>query len=115
MLSKEMLPKCVINLIDFCINYWYSLPVRQISDYDDIQKGEVFKSECFPLWDIKKKQARYQANQKGSKKDIDAWDVLPEHSRLTPKLFIVTCCCPQKKVYGFKKMIQGESPRIILI
>ena len=61
MLSKEMLPKCVINLIDFCINYWYSLPVRQISDYDDIQKGEDVKSEYFPLWDIKKKRARYQA------------------------------------------------------
>ena len=25
----------------------------------------------------------------------------------------MSCCCPQKKIYGFKKMIQGESPRII--
>ena len=30
-----------------------------------------------------------------------------------PGFFIVTCCCPKKKVYGFKKMIQGESPCII--
>ena len=70
------------------------------------------------VWNIKQKRARYQADQKGSKKDTDSWDELcsklfPEHSRLTPGLFIVTCCCPKKKVYGFKKMIQGESPRII--
>ena len=36
-----------------------------------------------------------------------------ENFKLTPVLFIVTCCCPQKRVYGFKKMVQGESPRII--
>ena len=65
-------------------------------------------SECFPLWDIKKKRARYEADKKGNKKDIDSWDELcsktfPKHRRLTPGLFIVTCCCPKKKVYGFKK------------
>ena len=27
--------------------------------------------------------------------------------------FVMSCCCPQKKIYGFKKMIQGESLRII--
>ena len=76
------------------------------------------KSECFPLWNIKRKRARYQADQKGNRKDTDSWDELcsklfPEHTRLTPGLFIVTYFCPKKKVYGFKKMIQGESPRII--
>ena len=25
----------------------------------------------------------------------------------------MTCCCPKKKLYGFKQIIQGESPRII--
>ena len=122
MLSNGKIPKCVkiftLSLIDFCISYWSSLPVRQSSDYQLMNKGDEVKSECFPLWDIRRKRARYQADQKGSKKDIDAWDELcsklfPEHSRLTPGLFIVTCCCPKKKVYGFKKMIQGESPRII--
>jgi hypothetical protein len=39
--------------------------------------------------------------------------LFPEHARLTPGMFIVTCCCPKKKIYGFKKMIHGESPRII--
>ena len=122
MLSNGKIPKCVkiffIQLIDFCITYFGSLPVRNESDYRNIKKEEDVKSECFPLWNIKRKRARYQEDKKGSKKDTDSWDELcskpfPEHSRLTPGLFIVTCCCPKKKVYGFKKMIQGESPRII--
>ena len=48
----------------------------------------------------------------------NSWDELcsklfREHSRLTPGFFIVTCCWPKKKVYGFKKMIQGENTLII--
>ena len=27
--------------------------------------------------------------------------------------FYIRCACPQKRVYGFKKMVRGESPRII--
>ena len=32
---------------------------------------------------------------------------------VTLGLFVMLCCCPQKKIYGFKKMIQGEISRII--
>ena len=122
MLSHGKIPKSVKNfilsLIDFCLSYYSSLVVRKSTDYKNMKKDEDVKSECFPLWDIKRKRARYQADQRASKKDIESWDELcsklfPEHRRLTPGLFIVTCCCPKKKVYGFKKMIQGESPRII--
>ena len=114
MLSNGKIPKCVkiffIQLIDFCITYFASLPVRKESDYKSIKKEEDVKSKGFLLWNIKQKRARHQADQKGSKKDTDSWDELcsklfPEHSRLTPGLFIVACCCPKKKVYGFKKMI----------
>ena len=122
MLSHGEIPKSakifILSLIDFCINYFSSLAVRKSTDYKTMNMNEDVKSECFPLWDIKRKRARYEADKKGNKKDIDSWDELcskmfPEHRRLTPGLFIVTCCCPKKKVYGFKKMIKGESPRII--
>ena len=107
-----------MKLIDFRISYFASLSVRQESDYRILKKEEDVKSECFPLWNIKSWGARYQADQKGSKKDADSLDELcskpfPEHSRLTPSLLIVTCCCHKKKVYGVKKMIHGKSPRII--
>ena len=114
MLSHGKIPKpakiYILSLIDFCINYFSSLAVRKSTDYKMMNINEDVKSECLPLWDIKKKRARYEADKKGNKKDIDSWDELcsktfPEHRRLTPGLFIVTCCCP--------KMIQGEIPRII--
>ena len=39
--------------------------------------------------------------------------LFPDGSKLTPGLFLITCCCSEKRVYGFKKMLKGESPRII--
>ena len=66
------------------------------------------QSECFPLFNIKRKRAQYKADQRGSAKDKDAWNdfcskIFREYSYLTPGLFLVTCCCQNKKVYGFKK------------
>ena len=58
------------------INFFTNLPVRQESDYRSIQKEDDVKSEFFPLWSIKRKRARYQANQKGGKKETDSWDKL---------------------------------------
>ena len=105
----------ILSLIDFCINYFSSLAVKKSTDYKMMNINEDVKSECFPLWDIKKKRARYEADKKGNKKDIDSWDELcskmfPEHRRLTPGLFIVTCCCPKKKIYGFKKNDSRREP-----
>ena len=106
----------VVKLILFCENYLDSLPDRDEKDYH-ATSTEV-QSECFPLFTIKRKRAQYEADKRGSAKDNEAWSDLcsklfPEHAYLTPGLFLVTCCCPKKKVYGFKKMIHGESPRII--
>ena len=107
----------MISLIDFTLQFYDSLPEREPSNYKIRTEGEI-KTECFPLFSLKRERARYEADQRGSNKDKDSWDDLcsklfPVHTQLTPGLFLVTCCCPKKKVYGFKKMVQGESPRII--
>ena len=100
----------VVKLILFCENYLDSLPDRDEKDYHTTST-EV-QSECFPLFTIKRKRAQYEADQRGSAKDNDAWN---DHC---PKLFLNMLiwhqdCCPKKKAYGFKKMIHGESPQII--
>ena len=105
-------------VIDFIVQFYKDLEVRdQDLDYTESNSGEV-KTEFFPHFPILFKRPLYEADKRSSKKDKDAWDTLctklfPVHTQLTPGLFIVSCCCPQKKVYGFKKMVQGESPRII--
>ena len=37
----------------------------------------------------------------------------PAHAKLTPGLYLLTCGCPQKSVYGFSMMISGESPSLL--
>ena len=109
--------KYFVEILKFCMQYCDSLPVRQDSDYLQRIGGEI-KAEVFPNFPLLKEKNKYKADEKGSKKDSDVWEGLcsklfPENSLLTPGLFLVTCTCPQKRVYGFKKMVRGESPRII--
>ena len=105
------------KILEFCSNYCDDIPVRGENDYKRRTGGEI-KAEVFPNFPLIKERNKYKADEKGNKKDADVWDALcsklfPENSKLTPGLFLVTCCCPQKRVYGFKKMVKGESPRII--
>ena len=39
--------------------------------------------------------------------------LFPEGQIWTPGLFIITCACPDKRIYGVLKMVRGESPRIM--
>ena len=111
--------KDLINdLIDFVLTFYKSLPKRNKSEVFTKRTEGENKFEIFPQWNLLWERPRYEADEKNSSKDKDAFGNLcsklfPEHRVLTPGLFVVTCCCPQKNIYGIKKMIQGESPRII--
>ena len=66
------------------------------ADYTKRMDGEI-ASEMFPPFPLIYERPKYEADKKNSKKDKDAWESLcqklfPEHSKLTPGLFIVTCC-----------------------
>ena len=37
----------------------------------------------------------------------------PSHSKLTPGLYLLTCACAHKSVYGFSMMLSGESPSML--
>ena len=106
------------EIIEFCLRFYENLEVRdQDEEYSKVDKTDI-EAEFFPHFPILFKRPQYVADQKTSNKDKDAWEALcsklfPVHTQLTPGLFVMSCCCPQKKIYGFKKMIQGESPRII--
>ena len=72
----------------------------------------------FPNFPIQREKTKYKADETSDKSDKEVSDnicskLFPDASKLTPGLFLVTCCCSEKRVYGFKKMIKGESPRII--
>ena len=113
----EFVKSFYVKVLQFCKEYCDSLPVRDKSDYSQ-RNGEEIKTEMFPSFPLLREKNRYKADERGSRKDSDVWNGLcnklfPENSQLTPGLFLVTCTCPQKRVYGFRKMVKGESPRII--
>ena len=121
MLSNGKIPQSIKSLyaeiIEFTMKFYNTLSNRDRDvSYTRRTNGEV-SAEIFPHFPVIYERPQYEADQRSSKKDKDAWEspcskLFPEHSKLTPGLFIVTCCCPQKRIYGFKKMVQGESPRI---
>ena len=41
------------------------------------------------------------------------WENFPCHSKLTPGLYLLTCACAHKSVYGFSMMLSGESPSML--
>ena len=57
-LSNHKVPVCVkrfvVHLIDFCLKYFQTLPIRQKTDYTPIKDEEV-QSECFSLFKLKKR------------------------------------------------------------
>ena len=87
---------------------------RTSDDY--ISEEKEVRSEVFPNFPRLRKRAEYQKNCKKedreSFKDICS-KTYPNHKKLSPGLLIMTCACPQKCVYGFLMMLDGESPMMV--
>ena len=104
------------KLTEFVVAFYNGVEERDEDVYTE-RDGEVL-TEFFPHFPAVFEKAEYEIDNKGntkeksSQKDLCA-KLFPEHQKLTSGLFIVTCCCSNKKIYGFKKMVGGASPRII--
>ena len=112
--------KIFCDLAEFTLEFYDSLEERdEDEDYTPAGAEEEFEGEFFPHFPPLYKRPKYEADEKLSRKDADSeknlcTKLFPEHNKLSPGLFIVTCCCPQKKVYGFKMLGFHESPRILV-
>ena len=88
--------KDLINdLIDFVLTFYKSLPKRNKSEVFTKRTEGENKFEIFPQWNLLWERPRYEADEKNSSKDKDAFGNLcsklfPEHRVLTPGLFVVT-------------------------
>ena len=105
------------KLTEFCLDFYLNTEEREEEVYTERLDGEV-AAEFFPQFPAVYERARYKADQRGSRQEKEnhrnlCSKLFPEHQKLTPGLFIMTCCCPKKRIYGIKKMIEGESPKII--
>ena len=101
----------------FCIDTFRKMPTRMESDYKKRTTGEIHL-EWFPNFPILYERARYEADERNSVIDNDALKNACNKDFMSQKywtagLWIVTCCCPQKVIYGIKKMVTGESPKFL--
>ena len=109
--------KIYITLIQFVLQFDAKLPYRTAKDYTKRVQGEI-EGQIIPLFPPMYERARYTADDRYSNKDRDYEQELcsklfPEGQIWTPGLFIITCACSDKRIYGIVKMVHGESPRIM--
>ena len=66
-------------------------------------------------------KAFYFADIQGNAKDYqeminkDCNKLIPEHQKLSAGLFLITCCCKDKRIYGFKKWSQEKVQKYYLM
>ena len=87
------------KLIDFVIVFYRSLPERCESDYTKQSNGEN-PSQYFPNYPLLFDRPKYAANNaSGEEENFEnvCSKLFPEHVKLSPGLFLVTCACSQKK------------------
>ena len=95
----------------FCLDYYNSCPERQESDYNT-PDGEI-KSEWFANFPLLRKRTRYEADVKSNIYDKESSEngcnkLFSRHPEMTCGLWILTCLCPAKRIYGVKKMFTGK-------
>ena len=84
-------------------------------DYYLREDGEI-PTQVFPNFPMLRERAVYtrDCNVQDRKQQKNSCQKdFPSHSKLTPGLFLMTCGCQRKAVYGFSMMLSGESPSMI--
>lgn len=84
-------------------------------DYCKREGGEI-PTQVYPHFPILKERAIYTKNcrlQEQKRQKDSCQKEFPSHSSLTPGLYLMTCGCKFKTVYGFSMMLSGESPSML--
>ena len=77
------------------------------------EKIKLNSTPTFLCWE-KELFTKWIAKLKTKKQSKDSCQKdFPAHSKLTPGLYLLTCGCPNKSVYGFSMMTTGESPAML--
>ena len=110
----EPIANFLIYIIDHTLEVYDNSEKRKPSDYEQCLK-EV-DSQFFPNFPIKYKIPKYKKSC--TRQDSRSFHNLckkgfPNNKHITPGLFIMTCACPNKSIYGLAMMTGAESPGMI--
>ena len=97
------------------MNQFELAPNIDVDNYYARDGGEIL-SQIFPNFPILRERAIYTKNclTQDAKSEEDSCEKnFPSHAKLTPGLYLMTCGCKYKVIYGFSMMLTGESPRML--
>ena len=89
--------------------------VHNSTDYKQREAGEI-PTEKYPNFPILREKAIYERDCKiedRQHRKQSCEKEFPSHANLTPGLYLLTCGCKFKCVYGFSMMTTGESPSML--
>lgn len=102
-------------LVEHIWNQFDSASIPDDSNYYERDGGEL-SAQVFPNFPIQRERALYAKNclkQDANYEEDSCEKNFPSHSKLTPGLYLMTCGCKYKVIYGFSMMLTGESPRML--
>ena len=89
--------------------------VHNSTDYKQREAGEI-PTEKYPNFPILREKTQYERDCKiedRQHRKQSCEKEFPSHANLTPGLYLLTCGCKFKCVYGFSMMTTGESPSML--
>ena len=105
----------LLALVEHIRGVFTTATIQTESDYCKREGGEIL-TQVYPNFPILNERAIYTRNSKlqEQKRQKDSCQKdFPTHSNLTPGLYLMTCGCKFKTVYGFSMMLSGESPEML--
>ena len=110
-----LLSSFMLLVLRHIISVYEASTLHSEDDYYLREDGEI-PTQVFPNFPILRERAVYtrDCNIQDQKQQKDSCQKdFPSHSKLTPGLYLMTCGCPKKVVYGFSMMLSGESPSML--
>ena len=110
-----LLSSFLLSVLRHIISVYEASTLHSEDDYYLRENGEI-PTQVFPNFPILRERAVYtrDCNIQDQKQQKDSCQKdFPSHSKLTPGLYLMTCGCPKKVVYGFSMMLSDESPSML--
>ena len=114
--TNQLIPSLfLLAVVNHTLNVYKSAAINKDQDYCLREGGEI-DSQVYPAFPILKEKGVYENTWKiqedRAQKDLCKKE-FPSHKKLTPGIYLMTCGCKHKVIYGFSMMLSGESPEML--
>ena len=105
----------LLSVVEHIISLYDNAPNHELRNYC-VRVGDEELTHVYPNFPLWRERALYNIDcsrqDVKSEKDSCQKD-FPSHATLTPGLYLMTCGCSYKSIYGFSLMVTGESPKML--